>query len=40
MGFQALDVSSQVATSPLPYNTVAGHCEALGSAPGESYPIG
>ncbi|KAH9689662.1 hypothetical protein KPL70_015588 [Citrus sinensis] len=35
----ALDVSSQVATSPLPYNTVAGHCEALGSAPGESYPI-
>lgn len=40
MGFQALDVSSQLATPPLPYNTVAGHCEALGSAPGESYPIG
>lgn len=33
---QALEVAGQVAgstisTSPLPYNTLAGHCEALGS---------
>ena len=36
MCFQALKVAGQVAgstisTSPLPYNTLAGHCEALGS---------